>query len=102
MFLGRSYESGVSTYPPIDVNRTVFYAGTYTWTVTDVAQQNNNLPVAFGLKQNYPNPFNPATKIDYTIAQSGPVSIRVYNTLGQEVATVVNETLAAGPDCAIV
>ncbi len=51
---------------------------------------------SFKLSQNYPNPFNPATKIDYTVGQAGPVSIKVYNMLGQEVATVLNENLAAG------
>lgn len=51
---------------------------------------------SFKLSQNYPNPFNPATKIDYTVAQAGPVSIKVYNELGQEVATLLNETLAPG------
>jgi len=48
------------------------------------------------LQQNYPNPFNPVTTIDYVVLQHGPVSIRVYNSLGQEVATLVNESLAAG------
>jgi hypothetical protein len=51
---------------------------------------------SFKLSQNYPNPFNPATRIDYTVAQAGPVSIKVYNELGQEVATLLNETLAPG------
>jgi len=52
--------------------------------------------VSFKLSQNYPNPFNPATKIDYTVAQAGPVSIKVYNTLGQQVATLLNENLSPG------
>lgn len=51
---------------------------------------------SFKLSQNYPNPFNPATKIDYTVGQSGPVTIKVYNTLGQEVATLLNEHVTAG------
>lgn len=51
---------------------------------------------SFKLNQNYPNPFNPSTKIDYTVAQAGLVSIKVYNLLGQEVATLLNENLAPG------
>ncbi|MBX2992647.1 MAG: T9SS type A sorting domain-containing protein [Bacteroidetes bacterium] len=51
---------------------------------------------SFKLSQNYPNPFNPSTKIDYTVAQAGLVSIKVYNLLGQEVATLLNENLSPG------
>jgi hypothetical protein len=63
---------------------------------TSVGEQGVNTPGAYTISQNYPNPFNPATKIDYTVAKAGPVSIKVYTTLGQEVATLVNETLAPG------
>ncbi len=63
---------------------------------TDVGEAADGIPRSFRLGQNYPNPFNPATKIDYTVAKAGPVSIRVYNTLGQEVATLINEYLAPG------
>jgi hypothetical protein len=47
-------------------------------------------PENFQLQQNYPNPFNPSTVIDYTIAKAGNVTLKVYNLLGQEVATLVN------------
>ncbi|MBI2417978.1 MAG: lamin tail domain-containing protein [Ignavibacteriales bacterium] len=50
----------------------------------------------FALAQNYPNPFNPSTVINYQLAQSGFVSLKVYNLLGKEIATLVNSPQAAG------
>jgi hypothetical protein len=50
----------------------------------------------FELLQNYPNPFNPRTTISYSIPQSGFVELRIYNMLGREIQTVVNEFQQAG------
>jgi hypothetical protein len=50
----------------------------------------------FNLEQNYPNPFNPSTSINYTLAEAGDVSLRVFDVLGREVATLVNSTQNAG------
>ncbi|CAN5448177.1 hypothetical protein BH10BAC5_BH10BAC5_15210 [soil metagenome] len=53
-------------------------------------------PVQYGLTQNYPNPFNPATKINYSIPQAGLVTLKVYDNLGREVRSLVNEMKSAG------
>jgi hypothetical protein len=50
----------------------------------------------FALDQNYPNPFNPSTQIAFSITKEGPVSLRVYDVLGREIATLVNENRKRG------
>ena len=55
-----------------------------------------NIPSEFSLKQNYPNPFNPLTIIGFTLKERCQVSLRVYDILGREVYTLVNEFLDAG------
>ncbi len=63
--------------------------------VTDV-ENKGEIPNQFVLEQNYPNPFNPATKIKYSIPSSELVTLKVYDVLGKEVATLINRQQAAG------
>ena len=64
----------------------------------DVNEQKNKaqIPKQFELSQNYPNPFNPTTQINYSLPYSSKVVIKVFNILGQEIKTVVNEYQNAG------
>ena len=98
---GTSSEINVYSYVDKNVNGTVYYKlkqidfdGTskYSKTVEATAVK----PVEFNLSQNYPNPFNPSTTISYSIPQDNFVSLKVYNVLGNEVATLINGQITAG------
>jgi hypothetical protein len=54
------------------------------------------LPLSISVSQNYPNPFNPTTSIQYAVASRQYISIKIYDVLGREVATLVNEVQDAG------
>jgi len=70
----------------------IFFYGT----LPDPVKVESTDKIDFTLEQNYPNPFNPNTVIKYSIHQSGIVSIKLYNILGSEVATLLNEFKEAG------
>jgi hypothetical protein len=54
------------------------------------------MPTVYSLSQNYPNPFNPSTRISFATTKEGPVSLKVYDVLGREVATLVNDNRKPG------
>jgi hypothetical protein len=64
--------------------------------VLDVKEIGNGVPESYTLDQNYPNPFNPTTNIRFSIPETGLVTLKVYNALGQEIATLLNEEKNAG------
>ncbi len=62
-----------------------------------VSVENKNiLPTSYSLSQNYPNPFNPSTVVQFQLPIDGYVTLKVYNTLGSEVAILVNDHKKAG------
>jgi len=64
--------------------------------VTGVRSDNSVLPTQYKLNQNFPNPFNPSTVISYAIPKSGIVTLKIFNVLGQQVKTLVNQSQTAG------
>ena len=53
-------------------------------------------PLSYQLEQNYPNPFNPATRIEFSIADARLITLKIYDVLGKEVATLANTTMNPG------
>lgn len=64
--------------------------------VSGIEEGENGLPKEYKLEQNYPNPFNPSTVIKYQLPFSGQVTIKIYNVLGKEVATIIDGEKEAG------
>ncbi|MFA5831867.1 MAG: T9SS type A sorting domain-containing protein [Bacteroidota bacterium] len=63
---------------------------------TDVEELSERIPTSFGLEQNFPNPFNPSTTIRYALPNSANVKLAIYDLLGREITTLVNEEQSAG------
>jgi hypothetical protein len=96
-FVDENPETGKSFYRLKQID----YDGTYTYST--IAEVNFGLPVQFSLEQNYPNPFNPVTSIKYAISslstgQAGKqfVQLKIFDVIGNEVATLVNDEKPAG------
>ncbi len=63
---------------------------------TSVKRFSGKAPKMLSLEQNYPNPFNPSTTIRFSVSSPGFVTLKVFNTLGEEIATLVSDRLDAG------
>ena len=73
--------------------------GIYRRSIADIVDVHNissQVPENFSLSQNYPNPYNPSTKINFSLPLKTYVKLKVYNSIGKEVASLVNENLNAG------
>ncbi len=68
----------------------------YKRTVTSIGVVTNNVPDGYALSQNYPNPFNPSTEIEFKVAKAGMTTLVVYDILGREVSTLVNQNMNPG------
>ena len=91
---GRIYVNvHTSTNPPGEIRGQL---GIGPQVVTGVEQTSSEIPSRFALRQNYPNPFNPSTTIQFTIPRETRVSLRIFNLLGQEVATLLDDNRPAG------
>ena len=86
-----AWTSSVAATEHTDLNYMLTHGTLHTTGVRNPGTQ----PEAFALGQNYPNPFNPSTEINFTVAKTGYVTLKVYNVLGQEVATLVDGVKAA-------
>ncbi|MBI5402707.1 MAG: T9SS type A sorting domain-containing protein [Ignavibacteriae bacterium] len=64
--------------------------------ITGITPVSSIIPNEYSLKQNYPNPFNPVTKISFDLPKSGLVTLKIYDVVGREVKTLVNEVKNAG------
>jgi hypothetical protein len=87
-----------STTSDVGLTWQLFSLEAWTWSeaVTGVEEKENNIPTNFSLAQNYPNPFNPATTIEFSLSIQSAVTLKVYDILGKEVATLVNDNLQSG------
>ena len=92
---GVSYDATKIVNPVFQFN--VRHNGVYgDNNLVSVNNLNTEIPTGFTLKQNYPNPFNPTTNLGFGISELGFVTLKIYNVLGNEVATLVNENLSPG------
>jgi hypothetical protein len=93
-----SYRSGnIQSFDDASLQAFAFMdAVNWTGSATVINENKNLIPLVNKLNQNYPNPFNPTTTISYQLALQGHVSLKVYDVLGRQIVTLVDEVKSAG------
>jgi hypothetical protein len=89
-FSDQNLRSGIYSYRLKQID----FDGTFTY--SDEVNVDVIAPAEFSLDQNYPNPFNPSTKISFSLATDSKVSLKIFDVLGQEVASLINQDLTQG------
>ncbi|MBI5473806.1 MAG: endo-1,4-beta-xylanase [Ignavibacteriae bacterium] len=92
----RNYTNAIPADTLLGIARDSLQAGISGLIVTSVGPTDGNTPNVFALEQNYPNPFNPTTEIRYQMSEVRHVTLKIFDPLGREVATLVNEVKQPG------
>ena len=88
------YQSTSTSSTKYLYTQNIVISGTTTLAVS--VEEESGIPTRFELEQNYPNPFNPSTEINFTLNQDGITKLVVFNSIGQEVKTLINGYMQAG------
>ncbi len=86
----------IYSYSSTEVNRLSLNGSGFSITIDPDTTETDPIPESYSLRQNYPNPFNAGTTVEYDLPNDGFISILIYDVLGNEVATLVNEEKPAG------
>jgi hypothetical protein len=85
-----------NSYSQANLGYVIIYKGRDDIVVDVNKEEINEIPSEFYLMQNYPNPFNPTTSIQYAVGSKQNITLKIYNILGNEIVTLVNEEQSAG------
>lgn len=84
----------------LDVAVALFLTNEMYWyenlSIVGIEKISNEIPTEFNLRQNFPNPFNPGTTISFSIPEASFISLKLFNSLGEEIETLVSKELNPG------